>query len=111
MDQLFREDHSVERVFREVDGIVRLVAAANTRPGALAGSIAHLVRDRGVVEVAAIGERANLVTAKALAYAVNMVAQNGLELVVVPRVEEPVRALPDGTDGGFSVSLVYRAMV
>lgn len=61
-----------------------LRVSGTSRPNAVAGAIAALLRSEGGVEVQAIGPTAVNQAAKALAIARGYVAENDLDLVVVP---------------------------
>lgn len=61
-----------------------LRVSGTSRPNAVAGAVAALLRSEGGVEVQAIGPNAVNQAAKALAIARNYVAENDLDLTVVP---------------------------
>ena len=58
--------------------------SAQSRPGSVAGAIAGIMRDDGYLEVQAIGAPAVNQAVKALTIARTFLAQDNIDLVVVP---------------------------
>jgi len=61
-----------------------LKVSAESNPKAVAGAVAAVLRERGSVELQAIGAGAVNQAVKAIAIARGFVAPNGLDVVVVP---------------------------
>ena len=61
-----------------------LKVAADSKPKAVAGALAAVMRERGSVELQAIGAGAVNQTVKAIAIARGFVAPNGIDLVAIP---------------------------
>jgi len=61
-----------------------LKVSADSKPKAVAGAVAALLRQKGSIEVQAIGAGAVNQAVKAIAIARGYVAPNGLEIVAVP---------------------------
>lgn len=61
-----------------------LKVAANSNPVAVAGALAAIIRDKGNVELQAIGAGAVNQAVKAIALARGYVAPSGIDLVCVP---------------------------
>ena len=61
-----------------------LKVAADSKPKAVAGALAAVMRERGSVELQAIGAGAVNQTVKAIAIARGFVAPNGINLVAIP---------------------------
>ncbi|PNR92647.1 stage V sporulation protein S [Petrotoga sp. HWH.PT.55.6.1] len=61
-----------------------LKVAANSNPVAVAGALAAIIRDKGNVELQAIGAGAVNQAVKAIAIARGYVAPSGIDLVCVP---------------------------
>ena len=61
-----------------------LKVAADSKPKAVAGALAAVLRERGSVELQAIGAGAVNQTVKAIAIARGFVAPNGINLVAIP---------------------------
>jgi len=61
-----------------------LKVSAQSRPGAVAGAIAGTIREKGRVEVHAIGAGAVNQAIKAVAIASRYLSTNGLEIVCIP---------------------------
>lgn len=61
-----------------------LKVSANSQPKSVAGAIAAVLREKGVVEVQCVGAGAVNQTVKAIAIARGYVAPNGIDLVCVP---------------------------
>lgn len=61
-----------------------LKVAADSKPKAVAGALAAVVRERGSVELQAVGAGAVNQTVKAIAIARGFVAPNGIDLVAIP---------------------------
>ncbi|MCL5960918.1 MAG: stage V sporulation protein S [Chloroflexi bacterium] len=61
-----------------------LKVSAQSRPGAVAGAIAGTIREKGKVEVHAIGAGAVNQAVKAIAIASRYLSTNGLEIVCIP---------------------------
>ena len=61
-----------------------LKVSAQSRPNAIAGAIANVMRERGQAEVQAIGAGAVNQAVKAVAIARGYLAANGIEIVCVP---------------------------
>ncbi|MCL5266016.1 MAG: stage V sporulation protein S [Chloroflexi bacterium] len=61
-----------------------LKVSAQSRPGAVAGAIAGTIREKGRVEVHAIGAGAVNQAVKAIAIASRYLSTNGIEIVCIP---------------------------
>lgn len=61
-----------------------LKVAADSKPKAVAGALAAVLRERGSVELQAVGAGAVNQTVKAIAIARGFVAPNGMDLVAIP---------------------------
>ena len=61
-----------------------LKVAADSKPKAVAGALAAVLRERGSVELQAVGAGAVNQTVKAIAIARGFVAPNGINLVAIP---------------------------
>ncbi len=61
-----------------------LKVSAQSRPGAVAGAIAGTIREKGRVEVHAIGAGAVNQAVKAIAIASRYLSTNGIEIVCLP---------------------------
>jgi stage V sporulation protein S len=61
-----------------------LKVAANSKPKAVAGAIAAVVREKGMVELQAVGAGAVNQAVKAIAISRGFVAPNGINLVAIP---------------------------
>jgi stage V sporulation protein S len=61
-----------------------LRGAADSKPKAVAGALAAVLRERGSVELQAVGAGAVNQTVKAIAIARGFVAPNGIDLVAIP---------------------------
>ena len=61
-----------------------LKVSADSKPKAVAGALAAVMRERGSVELQAIGAGAVNQTVKAIAIARGFVAPNGINLVAIP---------------------------
>ncbi|GAB6875809.1 stage V sporulation protein S [Thermaerobacter litoralis] len=61
-----------------------LRVSANSRPKAVAGALAAVLREDGTAEVQAIGAGAVNQAVKAIAITRGYVAPNGIDLVVIP---------------------------
>ena len=61
-----------------------LKVSADSKPKAVAGALAAVLRERGSVELQAIGAGAVNQTVKAIAIARGFVAPNGINLVAIP---------------------------
>ncbi len=61
-----------------------LKVAANSKPVAVAGALAAIIREKGVAELQAIGAGAVNQAVKAIAIARGYVAPSGVDLVCVP---------------------------
>jgi len=61
-----------------------LKVSADSKPKAVAGALAAVMRERGSVELQAIGAGAVNQTVKAIAIARGFVAPNGIDLVAIP---------------------------
>ncbi|WPD20258.1 MULTISPECIES: stage V sporulation protein S [Thermaerobacter] len=61
-----------------------LRVSANSRPKAVAGALAAVLREDGAAEVQAIGAGAVNQAVKAIAITRGYVAPNGIDLVVIP---------------------------
>ncbi|HEY8552044.1 MAG TPA: stage V sporulation protein S [Thermaerobacter sp.] len=61
-----------------------LRVSANSRPKAVAGALAAVLREEGAAEVQAIGAGAVNQAVKAIAITRGYVAPNGIDLVVIP---------------------------
>jgi len=67
-----------------------LKVSAQSKPKSVAGALAAVLREKGEVEVQAIGAGAVNQTVKAIAIARGYIAPNGLDLVCVPAFIEIV---------------------
>ncbi len=65
-----------------------LKVSANSRPKAVAGALAAVLRERGSAEVQAVGAGAVNQAVKAIAIARGFVAPNGIDLVAIPAFTE-----------------------
>jgi Uncharacterized protein conserved in bacteria len=65
-----------------------LKVSATSKPKAVAGALAAVVREKGVVEIQAVGAGAVNQGVKAIAIARGFVAPNGIDLVCVPAFSE-----------------------
>lgn len=61
-----------------------LKVSASSRPSAVAGAIAGVVRERGRAEVQAIGAGAVNQAVKAVAIAIRYLEPNGMDIVCIP---------------------------
>lgn len=61
-----------------------LKVSADSKPKAVAGAVAAVVREKGSVEVQAIGAGAVNQAVKAIAISRGYVAPNGIDLVAIP---------------------------
>ena len=61
-----------------------LKVSANSQPKSVAGAIAAVLREKGAVEVQAVGAGAVNQSVKAVAIARGYVAPNGIDLVCIP---------------------------
>ena len=61
-----------------------LKVAADSKPKGVAGALAAVLRERGSVELQAVGAGAVNQTVKAIAIARGFVAPNGIDLVAIP---------------------------
>lgn len=61
-----------------------LKVAADSKPKAVAGALAAVLREKGAVELQAIGAGAVNQAVKAIAIARGFVAPNGIDLVAIP---------------------------
>ncbi len=61
-----------------------LKVSADSKPKAVAGAIAAVIREKGVVEVQAIGAGAVNQAVKAIAITRGFVAPNGIDLISIP---------------------------
>lgn len=61
-----------------------LKVSANSQPKSVAGAIAAVLREKGAVEVQAVGAGAVNQSIKAVAIARGYVAPNGIDLVCIP---------------------------
>jgi stage V sporulation protein S len=61
-----------------------LKVSADSKPKAVAGAISAIVRERGSVEIQAVGAGAVNQAVKAIAISRGFVAPNGIDLVTVP---------------------------
>jgi stage V sporulation protein S len=71
-----------------LDTVGVLKVSANSNPKAVAGALAAVVREKGIVEIQAIGAGAVNQTVKAIAISRGFVAPNGIDLVCVPAFSE-----------------------
>jgi stage V sporulation protein S len=78
-----QHDHSVDDVLLAADGEV-LKVSARSRPSAVAGAIAGVVREAGRAEVQAIGAGATNQAVKAVAIAREYLRETGIDAVCVP---------------------------
>jgi stage V sporulation protein S len=65
-----------------------LRVSANSKPKAVAGALAAVVREKGTVELQAVGAGAVNQAVKAVAIARGFVAPNGVDLIVIPAFSE-----------------------
>jgi stage V sporulation protein S len=61
-----------------------LKVSADSKPKAVAGALAAVLRDKGVVELQAVGARAVNQAVKAIAITRGFVAPNGIDIVAIP---------------------------
>ena len=61
-----------------------LKVSADSQPKSVAGAMAAVLREQGVVEVQAVGAGAVNQTVKAIAVARGYVAPNGIDLICIP---------------------------
>lgn len=61
-----------------------LKVSADSKPKAVAGAVAAIVREKGAVEIQAVGAGAVNQAVKAIAISRGFVAPNGIDLVAVP---------------------------
>lgn len=61
-----------------------LKVSANSRPTSVAGAIAGVIREKGIVEIQAVGAGAANQAIKAVAVARGYMAPSGVELICVP---------------------------
>ena len=61
-----------------------LKVSADSKPKAVAGAVAAIVREKGKVEIQAIGAGAVNQAVKAIAISRGFVAPNGIDLVAIP---------------------------
>lgn len=61
-----------------------LKVSANSRPTSVAGAIAGVIREKGIVELQAVGAGAANQAIKSIAVARGYMAPSGVELVCVP---------------------------
>ncbi len=89
--------------------IETLRVSAGSRPNAVAGAIAALLRQRGVVEVQAIGPHAVNQAVKALAVARSYLEQDQLDLTTAPSFVKLELHAEERTAVRFDVTAVPRA--
>ncbi len=65
-----------------------LKVSARSNPGAVAGAIAGVVKEKGRVEVQAIGAGAVNQAIKAVAIAIRYLAPNGIQAICIPAFTE-----------------------
>ena len=65
-----------------------LKVSAKSNPNSVAGAIAAVIREKGVVEVQGVGAGAVNQTIKAIAIARGFVAPNGIDLISIPSFSE-----------------------
>ncbi|MEW6243709.1 MAG: stage V sporulation protein S [Bacillota bacterium] len=65
-----------------------LKVATNSNPKSVAGALAAVLRERGFVEVQAVGAGAVNQAVKAIAITRGFVAPNGIDLVCIPAFSE-----------------------
>ena len=75
---------SVKLETRQLDDIEVLRVSSHSRPSAVAGAIAGVVRSYGRADVQAIGAGATNQAIKAVAIARDYLQPNGIDIVVVP---------------------------
>lgn len=61
-----------------------LKVSADSKPKAVAGAVAAIVREKGKVEIQAVGAGAVNQAVKAIAISRGFVAPNGIDLVAIP---------------------------
>lgn len=76
-------DTKVETEYSE-NGTEVLKVSAHSRPSAVAGAIAAVIRNQGRADVQAIGAGATNQAIKAIAIARDYLQPNGIDIVVVP---------------------------
>lgn len=65
-----------------------LKVAAQSNPKSVAGALAAIVRQKGRIEIQAVGAGAVNQTVKAIAIARGFVAPNGINLIAIPSFNE-----------------------
>lgn len=65
-----------------------LKVAAQSNPKSVAGALAAIVRQKGRIEIQAVGAGAVNQTVKAIAIARGFVAPNGIDLIAIPSFNE-----------------------
>ncbi len=65
-----------------------LKVATHSNPKSVAGALAAILRERGTVELQAVGAGAVNQTVKAIAIARGFVAPSGLDIIMVPAFSE-----------------------
>lgn len=65
-----------------------LRVSANSKPKAVAGALAAVLRERGSAEVHAVGAGAVNQTVKAIAICRGFVAPNGIDVICIPAFSE-----------------------
>jgi len=68
--------------------VEELRVSATSRPKSVAGALAALVREKGTVEIQAVGAGAINQTVKAIAIARGYVSPNGIDLICIPAFSE-----------------------
>jgi stage V sporulation protein S len=71
-------------------GMELLKVAAKSSPNSVAGAMAGVIREKGSVEIQAIGAGALNQAVKAVAIARGFVAQSGMDLICIPAFSDVV---------------------
>ncbi len=79
-----RDGASKDGASRDGEEVEVLKVSAHSRPSAVAGAIAAVIRNHGRADVQAIGAGATNQAIKAVAIARDYLQPNGIEIVVVP---------------------------
>ncbi len=83
IDHVTAEDHSANGIMTD-EGSEVLKVSAHSRPSAVAGAIAAVIRNTGRADVQAIGAGATNQAIKAVAIARDYLQPNGIDIVVIP---------------------------
>ncbi len=82
-DHVLTNDHGEHKIV-EGGGSEILKVSAHSRPSAVAGAIAAVIRSTGRADVQAIGAGATNQAVKAVAIARDYLQPNGIDIVVIP---------------------------